>query len=104
MKPTAILTFLFFATLLVNYFIGQREGLANTAPTPSSTLGSQVNINQNNIKKNTTLIKQKEQEIDSSLVSFIAQVKKLSTQVDNNSVPVYNKDILHIFVKPKKAK
>ena len=43
MKPMAILTLLFFATLLVNYFIRCREGLANSdINTQISTLKTKI--------------------------------------------------------------
>ena len=66
MKLLAILILLFFATLLVNYFIRRREGLAN-------------------------------KDINTQISTLYARIAKLAAQVEKNSMPIYNSDLLHMF-------
>ena len=66
MKLLAILNLLFFATLLVNYFIRRREGLAN-------------------------------KDINTQISTLYARIAKLAAQVEKNSMPIYNSDLLHMF-------
>ena len=66
MNPIAMITLLFFATLLVNYFIKRREGLAN-------------------------------KDINTQISTLYARIAKLAAQVEKNSMPIYNSDLLHMF-------
>ena len=66
MKLLAILILLFFATLLVNYFIRRREGLAN-------------------------------KDINTQISTLYARIAKLAAQVEKNSMPIFNSELLHMF-------
>lgn len=66
MKLLAILILLFFATLLVNYFIKRREGLAN-------------------------------KDINTQISALYAKITTLAAQVEKNSIPIFNSELLHMF-------